>query len=75
MIKYDVRVSGYDVRYHESFPRLVTYHESFILFANCKLEAMRKGIAIARKCDNVSGELRATARIIREETFTPGICV
>jgi len=36
---------------------------------------MRKGIAIARKCDNVSGELRATARIIREETFTPGICV
>jgi len=65
MIKYDVRVSGYDV----------SYHESFILFSTSKIEAMRKGIAIARKCDNVSGELRATARIIRKETFTPGICV
>jgi hypothetical protein len=65
MIKYDVLVTGYDVR----------YHESFVLFSTSKLEAMKKGIAIARKCDNVSGELRATARIVREESFTPGICV
>ena len=65
MIKYDVLVTGYDVR----------YHESFIVFAISKLEAMKKGIAIARKCDNVSGELRAIARVVREETFTPGINV
>ena len=65
MIKYDVIVTGYDVR----------YHESFILFSTSKLEAMKKGIAIARKCDNVSGELRATARLVRKESFTPGICV
>lgn len=55
MIRYDVTVSGYDVR----------YHESFIVFAISKLEAMKKGIAIARKCDNVSGELRATAKVVR----------
>lgn len=65
MIKYDVLVTGYDVR----------YHESFILFSTSKLEAMKKGIAIARKCDNVKGELRATAKIVREESFTPGISV
>jgi len=55
MIKYDVLVTGYDVR----------YHESFILFSISKVEAMKKGIAIARKCDNVSGELRATAKVVR----------
>jgi len=55
MIKYDVLVTGYDVR----------YHESFILFAISKLEAMKKGIRLARKCDNVSGELRATAKVVR----------
>jgi hypothetical protein len=65
MIKYDVLVTGYDVR----------YHESFILFSTSKLEAMKKGMELARKCDSVSGYLKATARIVREESFTPGICV
>jgi hypothetical protein len=55
MIMYDVTVSGYDVRYHESFR----------VFGTSKLHAMKKGIAIARKCDNVSGELRATAKVVR----------
>ena len=55
MIKYDVTVTGYDVR----------YHESFVLFSISKLEAMKKGIGIARKCDNVKGELRATAKGVR----------
>ena len=65
MIKYEVTVSGYDVR----------YHESFILFGTSKRHAMEKAIGIARKCDNVKGELRATAKVVREESFTPGICV
>jgi hypothetical protein len=65
MTKYDVTVSGYNC----------SYHESFVLFADCKLNAMKKGMELARKCDNVSGYLRATARVVREETFTPGICV
>ena len=65
MTKYDIKVVGKDTM----------YCESFILFATSKLHAMQRGIAIARKIDNVKGELHATARIIREETFTPGICV
>lgn len=65
MTKYDVKVCGYDVQ----------YQESFILFGISKRHAMEKAIGIARKCDNVKGELRATAKIIREESFTPGICV
>ena len=65
MTKYDVRVNSKDSM----------YCESFILFGTSKLHAMKKGIGIARKCDNVKGELEATARIIREEPFTPGICV
>jgi hypothetical protein len=36
---------------------------------------MKKGMELARKCDSVSGYLKATARIVREESFTPGICV
>ena len=55
MIKYDVLVTGSDVR----------YHENFIVGAISKIEAMKKSIAIARKRDNVSGELSATARIVR----------
>lgn len=65
MTKYDVKVQGKDTM----------YCESFILFGTSKLHAMKKGIGIARKCDNVKGELHATAKIIREETFTPGINV
>lgn len=65
MTKYDVRVTGKDAM----------YCESFILFGTSKLHAMEKGIGIARKCDNVKGELLATAKIVREEPFTPGICV
>jgi len=65
MIMYDVTVSGYDVRYHESFR----------VFGISKRHAMEKAIGIARKCDNVKGELRAVARVCREESFTPGINV
>ena len=65
MIRYDVTVSGYDVRYHESFR----------VFGTSKRHAMMKGIELARKCDNVKGELRAVARVCREESFTPGINV
>jgi len=65
MTKYEVRVTGKDTM----------YHESFILFGTSKLHAMKKGIGIARKCDNVKGEIHAVATIIREERFTPGICV
>lgn len=55
MIMYDVTVSGYDVMYHESFR----------VFGTSKRHAMEKGIGIARKCDNVKGELRATAKVAR----------
>ena len=65
MTKYEVRVDGKDSM----------YRESFILFGISKRHAMEKGIGIARKCDNVKGELLATATLIREESFTPGICV
>jgi len=65
MTKYDIQVIGKDAM----------YCESFILFGTSKLHAMKRGIEIARKCDNVKGELHATARIISEESFTPGICV
>jgi len=65
MTKYDVRVDGKDSM----------YRESFILFGTNKLHAMKRGMEIARKVDNVKGELHATAKIIREEPFTPGICV
>jgi hypothetical protein len=65
MIKYDVKVVGKDTM----------YCEFFILFGTSKLHAMKRGIVIARKCDNVKGEIHATARIISEEPTTPGICV
>lgn len=65
MTKYEVRVNGKDSM----------YCESFILFGVSKLHAMKRGIELARKCDNVKGELHAVATIIREEPFTPGICV
>jgi hypothetical protein len=65
MTKYEVRVNGKDSM----------YCESFILFGVSKLHAMKRGIELARKCDNVKGEIHATATIIREEPFTPGICV
>jgi hypothetical protein len=65
MTKYDVKVQGKDVMYTEYFR----------IFSTSKVEAMKKGIRMARLCDNVKGEIHATARIIREETFTPGICV
>ena len=62
---FEVTVTGYDVMYRESFR----------LFGTSKRHAMEKGIGIARKCDNIKGELRATAKVVREETFTPGINV
>jgi len=65
MTKYDVKVQSKDTM----------YCESFILFGTSKLHAMKRGIELARKCDNIKGEIHATAKIIREETFTPGICV
>lgn len=65
MSRYEVRVNGKDSM----------YCESFILFGTSKLHAMKRGIELARKCDNVKGEIHATARICRDEPFTPGICV
>lgn len=65
MTKYDVKVNSKDSM----------YCESFILFGISKRHAMEKGIGIARKCDNVKGELHATAKIVSEESFTPGINV
>ena len=65
MTLFDVTVSGPDAMYHESFR----------VFGTSKRHAMEKAIGIARKCDNVKGELRVTARVVREETFTPGINV
>lgn len=55
MTKFDVRVNSKDSM----------YCESFILFGTSKLHAMKRGIDIARKCDNVKGELHATARVVR----------
>jgi len=55
MSKFDVRVNGKDAM----------YCESFILFARTKLEAMKKGIRLARLCDNVAGEIHATAKVVR----------
>ena len=65
MNKFDVTVYGPDAMYNESFR----------LFGTSKRHAMEKAMGIARKCDNVKGELRATAKVVREESFTPGICV
>lgn len=65
MTKYEVRVDCKDSM----------YRESFILFGTSKLHAMKRGIELARKCDNVKGELLATATLICKESFTPGICV
>ena len=65
MTLFDVTVSGPDAMYHESFR----------VFGTSKRHAMEKAIGIARKCDNVKGELRAVARVCREESFTPGINV
>ena len=65
MTRYEVRVTGKDTM----------YRESFILFGTSKLHAMKRGIELARKCDNVKGEIHAIATIISEERFTPGICV
>lgn len=55
MTLFDVTVSGPDAMYHESFR----------VFGTSKRHAMEKGIGIARKCDNVKGELRATAKVVR----------
>lgn len=52
---FEVTVTGYDVQYHESFR----------LFGTSKRHAMEKAFGIARKCDNVKGELRATAKVVR----------
>lgn len=67
MTRYEVRVTGKDTM----------YRESFILFGTSKLHAMKRGIELARKCDNVKGEIYAVARIDRpnREPTTPGICV
>ena len=65
MTRYEVRVTGKDTM----------YHESFILFGTSKLHAMKRGIELARKCDNVKGEIHAVARIDSREPITPGICV
>ena len=55
MTLFDVTVSGPDAMYHESFR----------VFGTSKRHAMMKGIDMARKCDNVKGELRATAKVAR----------
>jgi len=55
MTKYDIRVNGKDSM----------YCESFILFGTSKLHAMKRGIEIARKVDNVKGELHAIAKVVR----------
>jgi hypothetical protein len=56
MTKFDVRVNSKDSM----------YCESFILFGISKVHAMKRGIELARKCDNVKGELHATARVVRD---------
>ena len=66
MITYfDVAVTGFDVKYKKDFRFAST----------SKVEAMKQAIRMSRLCDNVKGELRATAKVVREEPFTPGICV
>lgn len=42
------------------------YNEYFWTIASNKLNAMKKGIELARKCDNIEGELIASARVLRE---------
>ena len=53
MTLYEVTVSAKEIQYHESFR----------LFGTSKRHAMMKGIGIARKCDNVKGELLAIAKV------------
>lgn len=52
---FEVTVSAKEIRYHESFR----------VFGTSKRHAMIKGIGIARKCDNVKGELLAVAKVVR----------
>ena len=55
MTLFDVTVDARDLMFRETFR----------VFATCKREAMKKGIRIARLCDNVQGELLATAKVVR----------
>jgi hypothetical protein len=55
MTLFDVTVSAKEI----------LFHESFRVFATSKREAMMKGIKCARLCDNVKGELLATAKVVR----------
>ena len=55
MTLFDVTVDNKDTMFHETFR----------VFATSKREAMMKGIRIARLCDEVKGELLATAKVVR----------
>lgn len=55
MTLFDITVYGPDAMYQESFR----------LFGTSKRHAMEKAIRVARKCDNVKGELSATAKVVR----------
>jgi len=55
MTLFDVTVNAKEIRFNETFR----------VFATCKREAMKKGIRIARLCDEVKGELLAVAKVVR----------
>jgi len=55
MTLFDVTVNNKDTMFRETFR----------IFATCKREAMMKGIKMARLCDNVKGEILATAKVVR----------
>ena len=55
MTLFDVTVDARDLMFRETFR----------VFATSKREAMKKGIRIARLCDNVQGELLAIAKVVR----------
>lgn len=53
----------------------MVFNDSYVVFGTSKKHAMIKGIKIARLNYNVTGEVHAIAKVIREERFTPGINV
>ena len=62
---FEIKVEGRDMMYTEYFR----------LADTSKVNAMKRAIKLARLADNVKGEVLATAKVAREEPFTPGICV
>jgi hypothetical protein len=62
---FDVTVNAKDIGVKETFRVLGT----------SKRHAMEKAIKMVRVLGGVRGELLATAKVVREESFTPGICV